>query len=168
MLKLFYVGRFVIRQKRVDRLNYISKKLDQLGIAHELLIIGIADDAVKNIIGDISPSLRFYGFCKNWHTVVDANSIMIFVSDYEGCPLALLEAYRFGIRKVVVLNSPGLKQYVSENCIASNTDHLVQIIADKQDFENYTQLNSFFDPYRFLTEVQNTFLPCEPEHRATD
>jgi glycosyltransferase involved in cell wall biosynthesis len=156
-INLYYVGRIVVRQKRLDELiNFFQIFYNQ----KKFMTIHIFGSGESSLIGDIKScannfiDIRFYGYKDNWIEYVSDDWIQLFFSDYEGCPLTLLEAMKAGKRKMASLNSPGLTQYMSKNCIFQNLYHLAESIGSDMNLENNSNLSIYFDQLRFMRDVK--------------
>ena len=158
MINLFYVGRFVIRGKRIDKLLKLSNLLDDLDCEYNFRIFADVDkNSVEYKMFEKNDKFNFFGFKKDWFNYLEKDSIMIFVTDYEGCPLSILEAYKYGHKKISLLKIPGIENYVSPNCISQDVEEMAMKIKNSQDFENFTNLESFYDKNRFDSEVSLFF-----------
>jgi hypothetical protein len=82
---------------------------------------------------------------------------MIFVTKYEGCPLSILEAYNYNLKNILMLQIPGIENYVSDNCIAKNIKEMADKLIAAEDLTNRKDLSTFFDSVRFNKEVMNFF-----------
>jgi glycosyltransferase involved in cell wall biosynthesis len=100
---LGYVGRVLKEQKRVDRLPRLCQTLDQQKIDYRFEILGD---------GDARPSLErffrgnsrvvFHGRKEGesyWKILAGWDAV-IYVSDYEGLPISLLEALSLGVMPI--------------------------------------------------------------------
>lgn len=158
MIKLYYVGRFVIRGKRIDKLLELSKFLQSNNINYNFKIFADVDvhsDEYKMF--ETNTNFNFLGFKKNWTEFIDENSIMVFVTEYEGCPLSILEAYKKNYKKIAVLKIPGIESYLSNNCIFTDVSHMARAICNNLNFENTIDLSTYFDEIRFNKEIQDFY-----------
>lgn len=115
-----YCGRLIVEQKRVDRFPGLCDALDQTGLEYQFEILGDGPERVA--LDRRSPSNRrvvshgrlegasYWRVLRGWDAI-------IFTSDYEGTPIALLEALSAGVVPVYPR-------------IASGGDALVAGIAD--------------------------------------
>ena len=99
-LVLGFCGRLVKTQKRVDRLSSVCDALDQLGIPFRLEILGSGpeEQSLKNQLARRS-NVLFHGLRQGldyWRILARWDAIL-FVSDYEGLPISLLEAMSTGV-----------------------------------------------------------------------
>ncbi|URM37352.1 glycosyltransferase [Flavobacterium anhuiense] len=158
MIDLYFVGRFAIRQKRIDRLLQLAQLLDIANFSYRFKIFSEIDidsalyESFKN-----NKSFEFLGFKKDWVNYVNEESIMIFVSDYEGCPLSILEAYNNNFKKIAILDMAGINSYVSINCIAENLEIMAQKIVSNSDLFNSVDLSTYYNKQRFETEVKRFY-----------
>lgn len=158
MLNLYYVGRFVIRGKRIDRLLELSKVLDASSLDYNINIFADVDmSSYEYKLFKNNPKFHFLGFKKDWFNYLAKDSIMIFVTEYEGCPLSILEAYKKGYKKISILRIPGVDNYVSQNCISSDINDMADKILSGQDFENSIDLSTYYDNDRFKKDVVNFY-----------
>jgi hypothetical protein len=158
IINLYYVGRIVKRQKRIDKLIILLRTLISFEIPFKIDIFGDGDFFIKRKLMSLSVDnfkVNFHGFKENWVDIISQDSIQIFLSDYEGCPLSLLEAYKNGKKNMISLANPGLTPYFSKNCLCDNIEHMAISIKNYSDVINYNDLSIFFDKKRFYNEVIN-------------
>ncbi|OXB20757.1 hypothetical protein B0A80_17675 [Flavobacterium tructae] len=158
MINLYFVGRFIVRQKRIDRLLELSKLLDLDNCDYSFKIFSDVDfnsNEYKEF--ENNKKFNFLGFKNNWVDYIDEKSIMIFVSDYEGCPLSILEAYKNNHKKIAILEMPGVENYVSENSICKSIEQMAEKINKNCDLENLLDLSSYFDKVRFARDVERLY-----------
>lgn len=156
MVNLYYIGRIVIRQKRIDKLITILQHFALQKTNLRLHIFGNGDPLLVEQIMNFQSELIeivFYGFKKNWIDYIKNDWIQLFFSDYEGCPLSLIEAINAGKFYMVSVDSPGLKQYMSVNCVFDNLVNLANSLESNLDLQNHLDLSIFFDQARFSREV---------------
>lgn len=158
MIELYYVGRFVIRGKRVHLLKELTEILDQNSLAYEMKIFSDLDlNSIEYKMFKDNPNFSFLGFVPDWYKSVSENAIMLFVTQYEGCPLSILEAYKHGRNKLLMLKIPGIVNYVSDNCLVETIPQMSEKIINHCDLTNHLNLAPFFDPSRFKLDVDNIF-----------
>jgi glycosyltransferase involved in cell wall biosynthesis len=106
-LRILYCGRIVEEQKRISLLPLILKDLDKAGLNYEMTMAGKGVELNKmvdllqpwvrrkrvHITGGLDQKAVFQMMAKN--------DIFLLFSDYEGLPLALLEAMGHGLVPVV-------------------------------------------------------------------
>lgn len=155
MIDLYYVGRFVIRGKRIDKLLTLAKVLEANNIAYNFKIFAEVDEQSEEykMFSD-NANFKFLGYKRDWVNYISEQDIMIFVTKYEGCPLSILEAYKKKYRKIAILRIPGIENYVSENCISDSVEQMADKLIKGQDLTNCLNLDTYFDVERFVSEVQ--------------
>ncbi len=99
-LVLGFCGRLVKVQKRIDRLVSVCNALDHLRIPFQLEILGHGVDE-RFLKAQLLPrtNVVFHGFQQGeayWRILANWDAIL-FVSDYEGLPISLLEAMSLGV-----------------------------------------------------------------------
>ena len=158
MINLYYVGRFVIRGKRIDKLLELSKLLEINNLDYNVKIFASIDkDSIEYKMFESNSNFCFLGFKENWFEFIDKDALMIFVTEYEGCPLSILEAYKKNHKKIAILEIPGIETYLSENCIFENVKEMANAIICNLNFENTIDLSIYFDETRFDKEVQDFY-----------
>lgn len=158
MINLYYVGRFAVRQKRIDRLLELTKLLDKSNCNYNFKIFADVDvNSNEYKMFENNTKINFLGFKMDWVNYLEADSIMVFVSEYEGCPLSILEAYSSDYRKISILEIPGIDNYVSENCISQNIEEMAKKIVNYLNLENSINLATYYDKLRFEKEVENFY-----------
>ncbi len=148
----------MVRQKRIDKLITILQYFSIQKTSLRLNIFGSGDEYLIEKIKYFESELIeivFHGFKKNWIDYVGADWIQLFFSDYEGCPLSLIEAIKAGKLYMVSVDSPGLTQYMSRNCVFDDLLKLANSLVSNRDLLNNRDLSIFFDRARFLQEVLN-------------
>ena len=99
-LILGFCGRISVEQKRVDRFPRLCACLDQMGLSYRLEFLGEgpARASLERKLVDRS-KFQFHGRKSGdefWR-VLGNWDVILFLSDYEGVPLALLEALSVGV-----------------------------------------------------------------------
>lgn len=99
-LRVGFCGRLVRVQKRVDRLPGLCAHLEQSGVAFQLEFLGEGPDRLR-LERELAARwpVCFHGRQsgeKYWR-VLDGWDVIVFVSDFEGTPIALLEALSRGV-----------------------------------------------------------------------
>lgn len=99
-LVLGFCGRVVNEQKRVDRFPELARQLDALGVAYRIEFLGDGlerawleaqlPDRAKFVFHGRQSGADYWRIVTGWDTIT-------FVSDYEGTPLAELEAMAVGV-----------------------------------------------------------------------
>ncbi len=121
-------GRVSKEQKRVDRLPEFCDTLERLGIPYRLEILGSGPELgwLQSKMSGRS-NVVFHGTQRGldyWKTLANWDSIL-FVSDYEGIPIALMECMALGIVPLYPDIGSGAESYlkqVDEDCIYSACD----------------------------------------------
>lgn len=93
-------GRLIVEQKRVDRLPALCAHLDQAGLNYrfEFLGRGPEESWLKSQLTDRT-RVVFHGMQTgdDYWRILNGWDVIVFVSDYEGIPLSLLEAMSVGV-----------------------------------------------------------------------
>ena len=150
-----YVGRIDVRQKRCDLLVDFFKLLLANEIECSLTIFGEGDEALERQLTSIGGDLM--GFVEDWWKYLNKDSVFLSFSDYEGCPLALLEFYKHVGKKIIVLNRNGLKQYVSANCVYDTLDDMVAQVKTGMIPETSFPLRLYSEPYDYERCLEDLF-----------
>jgi hypothetical protein len=154
MMNLYYVGRFVIRGKRIDKLLELSNCLEKNNCDYNIKIFAdVNPNSEEYIMFENNSKFNFLGFKKDWIEYIGKDDIMIFVTEYEGCPLSILEAYKNNFKKIAVLEIPGIESYLSRNCIFKNVEQMSKALCNNLDMENTIDLSTYFDRERFNKEI---------------
>ncbi len=112
-----FCGRLVKTQKRVDRLKPVCDALDSLKVPFRLEILGSGQESPflenqfrqrKNVIFHGQRSGEAY-----WQILASWDAIL-FVSDYEGLPISLLEAMSLGVVPIYPRIHSGGDSYAKE------------------------------------------------------
>jgi glycosyltransferase involved in cell wall biosynthesis len=160
MISLFYTGRITIRQKRFDLLIKLSELLSNTNEHFTLYVFGIGDNNLtKSLLKFQTKKFKIVcsGYVDDWLDSLPFGAIQIFTSDYEGCPLSLLEAYKNGFKKIIAIDSPGVNKYLSTNCLFKDINDMRNALVENRDLDNQLDLNLYFDHNRFKAEVLYTF-----------
>jgi glycosyltransferase involved in cell wall biosynthesis len=119
-LRIIYVGRLVEQQKRVFDLPRIMEVLERRGVPATLTVVGGGEDrrALESLA---NPSvergaIRFTGVLSNSEIARElrAHDALILTSEYEGFPLAVLEAMAWGCIPVVTAIRSGIPELVRD------------------------------------------------------
>jgi len=120
-LVLGFCSRLTIEQKRVDLLPKLSAELDQLGVNYRIEFLGDGLDRalLESFFCDRSRS-TFHGVKSgaDYWKILNSWDALISVSDYEGTPIALLEALAMGVIPVFPAIGSGGEGYVRQ--VSSN------------------------------------------------
>ncbi len=111
-----FVGRVVREQKRVDRLPQLCQALDQSGLDYRFEILGDGPDRVRlerQFQGH--PQVLFHGRQQgaDYWRILGRWDVVVFVSDYEGLPIALLEALSQGVLPIYPRIGSGGDRYAA-------------------------------------------------------
>ena len=102
-LVIGYCGRLVREQKRVERLVELAAHLDRAGVAYRLELLGEGPErpALEAALPK-RPGIVFHGRKSGteYWDVLRSWDVMVFTSDYEGTPIALLEGLAAGVLPV--------------------------------------------------------------------
>lgn len=114
-LVIGFCGRISFEQKRIDRLPKLSEALSASGVDFRLEIIGDGPqrDFLKEKLGQHA-NVRIHGRLSGqnyWQTLGNLDFIL-FTSDYEGIPLALLEAMKLGVIPLYPKINSGADDYI--------------------------------------------------------
>jgi glycosyltransferase involved in cell wall biosynthesis len=115
LLRVIYVGRLIEEQKRVSRIVALADRLESERAPIRLTLVGsgpqeaelraqLVDSSVVNIFGEVSND--------RVAELLREHDVFILMSDYEGLPLALLEAMGHGLVPVVSDLPSGIRQAV--------------------------------------------------------
>jgi glycosyltransferase involved in cell wall biosynthesis len=100
---LGFAGRLSFAQKRVDRFPALVRELDGAGVNFRLEFLGEGPQAgwLRRQFAD-DTRVRFHGRLggEAYWAVLRGWDVMVFVTDYEGLPLALLEGLSVGVLPV--------------------------------------------------------------------
>jgi len=117
-LNIAYVGRVVQEQKRVLEFVPLAANLKSRGVAFQFHIIGDGNDREQLsrtfAASDAADCVKFWG----WQTTEGVKDLLrrmdvfLLMSDYEGLPVALLEAMGHGLAPVVSRIASGNAQLV--------------------------------------------------------
>jgi glycosyltransferase involved in cell wall biosynthesis len=115
-VRLAFIGRLVIEQKRIDRIPDFCSELERLGLHYnfDLLGDGAARPDLEKKIG--SHKIFFQGALQSdayWQHLRELDCAVYF-SDFEGTPLAMLEALSQGVIPVYPRINSGGDKYVAE------------------------------------------------------
>lgn len=133
---LGYCGRVVREQKRVDRIPPLLALLDRTGLPYRLEILGEGEDRewlLSQLPKESQNQVRYLGKQSGsayWHTLAGWDAI-VFLSDYEGTPIALLEALSQGVLPLhPALDSGG------DRLAASVDPHCIYPVGDLEQLTN--------------------------------
>jgi glycosyltransferase involved in cell wall biosynthesis len=110
-----FCGRVIREQKRVDRMPQLCRKLDDAGIDYRFEILG--DGPALAWLQDQLASnhrVHFHGrqTGPEYWKILQQWDAILFMSDYEGLPISLLEAYSCGVLAIYPRIRSGGDSYV--------------------------------------------------------
>ena len=165
-LKIVYVGRVVQEQKRVLEFVPLAANLKSRGVAFQLHIIGDGDEREQLsrtfAASDAAECIKFWG----WQTtevvkdLLRRMDVFLLMSDYEGLPVALLEAMGHGLAPVVSRTASGNAQLVTNE----ENGYLV----DVGDIEGFTnRLERLASSPSILRKIQRAAWETSLEYDAS-
>jgi glycosyltransferase involved in cell wall biosynthesis len=119
-LRIVYVGRLVEEQKRVFDLPRIMEVLERRGVPATLTVVGDGKDrqALESLASPCVErgTIRFAGILSNNEITRELrdHDALILTSEYEGFPLAVLEAMAWGCIPVVTAIRSGIPELVRD------------------------------------------------------
>ena len=119
-LRIVYVGRLVEEQKRVFDLPRIMEALERRGVPATLTVVGGGEDrqALESLASPCVErgAIRFAGILSNKEITRELrdHDALILTSEYEGFPLAVLEAMAWGCIPVVTAIRSGIPELVRD------------------------------------------------------
>ena len=117
-IRIVYSGRVIQHQKRVHDFVVLTRELDRRKTPYKLTVIGEGDDyhLLKNIWKDEIADGRVVmtGRLSREQTLkeIERNEVFLLVSDFEGMPIALLEAMCSGLVPVVTDTPCGIPELI--------------------------------------------------------
>lgn len=116
--RVLYVGRLSRRDKRVDRLLMVWDLIHKAYPDWQLTIVGNGDDK-ENLVQLANrlqlPRVEFQGFVPNPEELYLKSEILCLTSEFEGCPMVLLEAQSYGCATMAFNCSSGVEEILSPN-----------------------------------------------------
>jgi len=112
---LGFAGRLSFEQKRVDRFPLLIEALDRLKVDFRFEFLGDGPQATWLIRRfEKDPRIKFHGRLSgsDYWEVLKSWDAIVFVSDYEGLPISLIEAMAVGVLPVVPSVGSGADPYV--------------------------------------------------------
>ena len=116
-LRLGFCGRLAHEQKRIDRIPELVNRLDAAGIQYQLEFLG--DGPERAWLESQLPNRKRFVFhgrksgTEYW-SILSSWDALLFVSDYEGTPIALLEAMAAGVIPIHPAIGSGGDRYAAE------------------------------------------------------
>ena len=116
-LRLGFCGRLAFEQKRIDRIPELVNRLDAAGIDYRLEFLGDGPER-SWLEGQLPDRQRcvFHGrrSGEEYWKIVSGWDALLFVSDYEGTPIALLEAMSVGVIPIHPAIGSGGDRYAAD------------------------------------------------------
>ncbi|HOK78517.1 MAG TPA: glycosyltransferase [Verrucomicrobiota bacterium] len=114
---LGFAGRLSFEQKRVDRFPLLIEALDQLKVDFRFEFLGDGPQGTwlkRQFLND--PRVKFHGRLSgsDYWDVLRTWDAIVFVSDYEGLPISLIEAMAVGVLPVMPSVGSGADPYVRD------------------------------------------------------
>jgi glycosyltransferase involved in cell wall biosynthesis len=119
-VKLLYCGRLDQLQKRVFDLPKVAAELDKLGVDFQLNIVGVGNDQkpLRAMIAELpcKDRIQMPGRVteKEMKAIMADSDVFLLTSDFEGLPLALLEAMESGCVPVVYKIDSGVGDVIKD------------------------------------------------------
>jgi glycosyltransferase involved in cell wall biosynthesis len=116
-LRLGFCGRLAHEQKRIDRIPELVSRLDAAGINYRLEFLG--DGPERSWLEERLPDRARFVFhgrragVEYWN-ILSSWDALLFVSDYEGTPIALLEAMAAGVVPIHPAIGSGGDRYAAD------------------------------------------------------
>lgn len=118
--QIIFVGRLSFTDKRVDRLLSVWRKLYDKYSDWELLIIGDGPESnnlQRYVRRNNLQRVKFINFTTQPEQYYKESEILCLTSDFEGCPMVLLEAQQYGCATIAFDCSYGVRDILSPNWI---------------------------------------------------
>ena len=116
--RVIYIGRLSRRDKRVDRLLMVWNIVHKTHPDWHLSIVGDGEDRenLEKIVADLKlPRVEFCGFTSSPEKFYANSEILCLTSEFEGCPMVLLEAQSYGCATMAFDCSYGVRDILSPN-----------------------------------------------------
>ena len=114
--RVIYVGRLSRRDKRIDRLLLVWNRVHKTHPDWHLSIVGEGEDK-DNLVQMAKklklPRVEFCGFMSEPEKLYAKSEILCLTSDFEGCPMVLLEAQQYGCATIAFDCSAGIRKILS-------------------------------------------------------
>ena len=115
-VRLGFIGRLHIEQKRIERIPGFCAELERLGVNYHLAIIG--DGANRDVLetSQASHQLELKGLLHgtDYWNVLRKLDCLVYFSDYEGTPISMLEGLSQGIIPIYPKIGSGGDSYVEK------------------------------------------------------
>ena len=115
-VRLGFIGRLQVEQKRIDRIPPFCAFLEELAVHYSLEILGSGVHAHLLEEKRDRHNFVFYGTLRGadyWRKVKELDCL-VFFSDFEGTPIAMLEALSQGVIPIFPAINCGAESYVSQ------------------------------------------------------
>jgi glycosyltransferase involved in cell wall biosynthesis len=113
-IRLGFSGRLTVLQKRIDRIPEFCQRLQRSGIPFVFDVLGDGSDRSLLASHALAQQYRLHGTLRGapyWEQMGQMDCVLFF-SDYEGTPLALLEALSLGVIPIYPRINTGGDKYV--------------------------------------------------------
>ena len=162
--RVIYVGRLSRRDKRVDRLLRIWSLVYESHPEWRLSIVGDGEDRenLEMMVAEMKlPRVEFCGFTSSPEEYYANSEILCLTSEFEGCPMVLLEAQSYGCATMAFDCSPGIRNilspvwengaYVANGDIEAYAEALSRLMSD-DELRQKIQRNGLDNIKRFSAE----------------
>lgn len=162
--RILFVGRLTHADKRVDRLLDVWEKIHEKFPDWRLEIVGEGGEEhflKYNVTARKIPRVHFMGYSSTPQTYYSNSEILCLTSDFEGCPMVLLEAQQHGCATIAFDCCSGIRQilspnwengvYIKNNDIDAYAEALSKLIIDDK-LRRKIQLNGLENVKRFSVE----------------
>ena len=142
---VLFVGRLTYTDKRVDRLLKVWEQIHDLFPEWDLKIVGEGPERenLKKYVSDNNLCrVQFLDFTSSPQSYYMESEILCLTSDFEGCPMVLLEAQQHGCATIAFDCSYGVRDilspnwengvYVSNGDIKAYSDALSRLMSDDE------------------------------------
>ena len=116
--RIIFVGRLTYTDKRIDRLLKVWEIVCDRFSEWELTIIGDGPEKrslQQYVIKHNLPRVEFVPFTATPELYYKESEILCLTSDFEGCPMVLLEAQQYGCATIAFDCSEGVRDILSPN-----------------------------------------------------
>ena len=162
--RVIYVGRLSRRDKRVDRLLKVWNLVHQNHPEWRLSIVGDGEDRenLEKIVAELRlPRVEFCDFTSSPEEFYANSEILCLTSEFEGCPMVLLEAQSYGCATMAFDCSPGIHKilgpvwengaFVPNGDIEAYAEALSRLMSD-DELRQKIQRNGLENVKRFSAE----------------
>lgn len=162
--RIIFVGRLTYSDKRIDRLLKVWEIVCDRFSEWELTIIGDGPEEhslQQYVIKHNLPRVEFVPFTATPELYYKESEILCLTSDFEGCPMVLLEAQQYGCATIAFDCSYGVRDILSPNWengvyvpngdVEAYTNALSRLIED-EELRHKIQKNGIENVKRFSIE----------------